>query len=620
MTFSTNCARCASLRLASAVVALLAALPASAVTPPSSARGGDIELAWAGVTRALDAGDLGVVRERCDALLQAAERYDLERLTPMALALVAKSRTLPSAEARSLLEQAARLDPASPEVWLATAQQHAARGRWGAFPAATGRAAVAFVRDDRLGHLAWPSAVLSLVVITVAVLGIWGLVAIRTALPRLWHDLLEMGESWRLGSNGAVLALLLLALPLFAGGDPLLLVLWVFALSWSYLPAGQKTVGVVALLLTALAPLLVEISYRTLTHPANPVQRAASALAERRYDPYVLDELNALTDLLGDDPDFRRLQGDCYRQYGLLDAAAIAYREGLRVTPRNGDLSLAIGTLNYLEGDYHAALAAFQSAREAGVDPQVAYFNLSLTHAQLYHFKESDEAMTLARNAGEGRLQQLTRGRAQEIVQPVVTPRQAAGLIARKDTVTLLNRGLLAPPLARERWLTHPLALTAFAALVLAIGVFLVREHTTGFAAACLKCGRAFCRRCKLSRESQSYCTQCVNIFLKKDMVAAEQQSAKRRQLRRYYFWQGIERRIADFVLPGLGLAGSGRTLTGVVFIALSALVAAVFLVWLPRFVGPALLHTPVSPLPLVGAVLWVALIVTAQLFEAERR
>jgi hypothetical protein len=201
-----------------------------------------------------------------------------------------------------------------------------------------------------------------------------------------------------------------------------------------------------------------------------------------------------------------------------------------------------------------------------------------------------------------------------------VTPRQAAGLIARKDTVTLLNRGLLAPPLAGERWLTHPLALTAFGALVIAIGVFLVRERTTGFAAACLKCGRAFCRRCKLSRESQSYCTQCVNIFLKKDMVAAEQQSAKRRQLRRYYFWQGIERRIADFVLPGLGLAGSGRTLTGVVFIALSALVAAVFLVWLPRFVGPALLHTPVSPLPLVGAVLWVALIVTAQLFEAERR
>jgi hypothetical protein len=538
----------------------------------------------------------------------------------MALAMIAKSRTVPSADARSLLEQAARFDPASPEVWFATAHLHAAAGRWAAFPAAVGRAAFALVRDDRLAHIVWPGALLSLVVVGVAVLGVWALVAIRTALPRLWHDLLEMGEHWRLGSNGAVLALLVLALPLFAGGDPLLLVLWVFAFSWSYLSAGQKAVGVATLLLTAAAPLLVEISYRALTHPPNPVERAAAALAEHRYDPYVLEELNSLTDLLGDDPEFRRLQGDCYRQYGLLDAAAIAYREGLRVAPRNGDLSLAIGTINYQEGDYNAALSAFQTAREAGVDPQVAYYNLSLTHAQLYHFKESDEMMTLARNAGEGRLRDLTRGRAQEIVQPILSLKQARGLIGRKDTVTLLNRGLLAPPLVRERWLTHPLTLGAFAALVIAIGVFLVRERTTGFAAACLKCGRAFCRRCKLSRESQSYCTQCVNIFLKKDMVAAEQQTAKRRQLRRYYFWQGIERRVADFVLPGLGLSANGRTAIGLLLIALTALVVAIFMVWLPRFVGPALLHTPVSPMPLVGVGLWAVLMVAAQLFEAERR
>jgi tetratricopeptide (TPR) repeat protein len=595
-------------------------LPARAATPSAAARGGDVQLAWAGVAQALEAGELAVVRERCDTLLQGAGRHDLRRLTPMAMALVAKSRTVPSPDARTLLDLAARLDPASPEVWLATAHLHGANGRWAAFPAAAGRAVLNLVRDDRHAHVVWPGALLSLAVVAVAVLGVWALLAIRTALPRLWHDLLEMGEQWRLGSNGAVLALLILALPLFAGGDPLLLALWVFALSWSYLSAAQKTVGTVALLLAAATPLLVEVAFRALTHPPNPVKRAAAALAERRYDPYVLEELNALTDLLGDDPEFRRLQGDCYRQYGLLDAAAIAYREGLRVAPRNGDLSLAVGTLNYLEGDYHAALAAFQSAREAGVDPQAAYFNLSLTHAQLYHFKESDEAMTLARNAGEGRLRELTRGRNQEIVQPVVSVKQARALIGRKDTVTLLNRGLLAPPLVRERWLTHPLALGAFAALVIAIGVFLIRERTTGFAAACLKCGRAFCRRCKLSRESQSYCTQCVNIFLKKDMVGIEQQTAKRRQLRRYYFWQGIERRVADFILPGLGLSTGGRTPLGIMLIALTGLVIAIFLVWLPRFVGPALLHTPVSPLPLAGVALWAVLMVTAQILDAERR
>ena len=619
MTSSTSCARCSSLRLASAVLAVLALLPGWAVAQSSAARGGDLEPSWTRVTQAIEAGDLELVRERCDALLQAAERHRLRRLTPMALALVARSRAVEQTAGRALLDQATRLDPASPEVWLAVAHDRVAAGDWTGFPAPLARAAAALVRDARLTHLVWPSAVLSLVAVALAVFGLWALVAIRTALPRLWHDLAELGAHWRLGSNAFVLALLLLALPLFAGGDPILLALWVFALSWSYFSAGQKAIGVAALLLVATAPLVVDVAYRALTHPDNAVKRAASALAEQRYDPGVLEELNALADLFGDDPEFRRLQGDCYRQYGLLDAAAIAYREGIRVAPRDGDLALASGTINYLEGDYHAALAAFQSAREAGVDPQAVYYNLALTHAQLYHFRESDEAMTQARSTGEARLRELTQGRAQEILQPIVSQRQARDLLARKDTVTLLNRGLLAPPLLREQWLTHPLALGAFAALVIAIGVFLVRERTTGFAAACLKCGRAFCRRCKLSRESQSYCTQCVNIFLKKDMVAIEQQTAKRRQLRHYYFWQGIERRVADLVVPGLGLAGAGRTGAGLAFLMLAVMVAAVFLVWLPRFVGPALLHIPVAPLPMVGAALWLALVVTAQLFEAER-
>jgi len=619
MTFSTSCARCSSLRLASAVIAVLAVLPGWAAPPASVGRGGDLEQSWTAVTQAIEAGDPELVRERCDYLLQVAERHGLRRLTPMALALVARSRAVGRAAGGSLLDQATRLDPASPEVWLAVAQDRAAGGDWAGFPAPLGRAAAALVGDARLTHLVWPTAVLSLLGVALAIFGLWGLVAVHTALPRLWHDLAELGAHWRLGSNAFVLALLLLALPLFAGGDPILLALWVFALSWSYLSAGQKSIGVAALLFLATVPLVVEVAYRALTHPDNPIERAASALAERRYDPGVLEELNAVTELFGDDPEFRRLQGDCYRQYGLLDAAAIAYREGLRVAPRNGDLALASGTINYLEGDFHAALAAFQAAREAGVDPQAVYYNLALTHAQLYHFRESDEAMTQARSAGEARLRELTQGRAQEILQPVVSPRQARALLARKDTVTLLNRGLLAPPLLSEQSLTHPLALGGFAALVIAIGVFLIRERTTGFAAACLKCGRAFCRRCKLSRESQSYCTQCVNIFLKKDMVAIEQQTAKRRQLRRYYFWQGIERRIADLVVPGLGLAGAGRTGAGLAFMLLALVVAAVFLVWLPRFIGPAMLHTSVAPLPMVGAVLWLALVVVAQLFEAER-
>ena len=595
------------------LVGLVLLAPLTAGAQPAS-QGGNVEQAWFRLTQALQPLDVEAVREREDDLLAVAGHLGLERLTPLSQALAADAKTVPGPEAEALLRQAIRLDPGSPEPYLALGDRQTRSGSFVPAAASLARGAAALFRESRLQDVVSATLLLSAVPVILGAILLWGLLAVRRALPRLWHDMVETAAQLRLGVSSIPFAILVLAMPAFITGDPVWLLLWVFALSWAYFPAGQKLMGIAALAFVMASPTLLELGFRNLTHPDNAVIQAARLLSEHRYDPQTVQELAALSDTFGTDPEFHRLEGDCYRQFGLYDAAAWAYREGLRLAPDSGPISLSLGTIEYLQGDYNAALQAFQAAMERGVDPLVGNYDLSMALAQIYHFRESEEAMAAARRADDGRLATLLKGHdQQQLLTPTVTMADAQAMIARKDPVLLLNRGLLPPPLARDRTVLNPLALAAGFALLLALGHFLVREHTTGFAASCLKCGRSFCHRCKLSRESQSYCTQCINIFLKKDMVASDVQLAKRRQVTRHRLVTGVERRVADLLLPGLGLGISGRPIVGVSLALASLIGVAVAFVWLPVYIGPTLLDVSLLPLRASFAALWALALIGAQ-------
>jgi tetratricopeptide (TPR) repeat protein len=619
-TFSISCARFSWRRRASALALILFPVASLAAGPPERGRGGDIEQAWFRLAQGLEKFSPDALKERADELVQVADKSDISRMTPLALALVAHARTQTPSQAELTLVQAARLDPDSPEVWFALADVRLGRANLASGAAALGRGIYKLFADPRLHELVGASAILAGTVTLGVGLALWGLLAIRRTVPRLWHDLTEMGAQWRLGPNGVVLGLLIIALPVFAGGDPVWVLIWLFTLCWAYMPTAQRVIGAIGLLVLAAAPTLVELGFRNITHPPNAVLAATEVLADRRYEPQILEELDSLTDTFGDDPDFRRLAGDCYRQFALFDGAAIAYREGLRTSPHHPALSEALGTIQYLEGDYNAALQAFKTAQEGGYDPVVANYNLSLAYAQTYHFRESEEAMAAARQAGDRRLQALTRAREHEIILPAFSRDEALKMLRRKDPLLLLNRGLASPPLLRERTIEHPLAIGCVMALILAVLHRLIRQRSGGFASACLKCGRAFCRRCKLSHESQSYCTQCINIFLKKDMVGIEAQVAKRQQLARRLFWLRLERRVSDVLLPGVGVGFGGRPLLGGALVLVALVSAMLVLLWLPAFISPALMATSVWPLEALFAGIWAAVAVVAQLLPVEWR
>ena len=599
---------------------MLAPCPGFPLTPADSVRGGEIEQTWFKLTQTLDPFDETTLRARCGELTTLADRTNLRRLTPFAMALVGLARTLPPEHAGVALECAAALDPACPEAHLALTARRLARWELTGGVASLVRAGAALFRDGRYARLLAGSAAISALAALLAAFGLWAVISMRRVVPAIWHDLMEMAAHWRLGPNGVIVAAVALALPLFAGGDVAWVVLWVFALCWGYQTAAGKVVGIAGLLLVAAAPTVLELGFRSLARNSNGILEATTALAEHRYEPQVLDEIEALAGLLGEIPDYYRLQGDVYRQFGLIDGAAWSYREGLRRAPENGPLSLSLGTVRYLEGDYNAALQAFQTASAAGADPVIVNYNLALTFAQTYQFRESDEAMARARDLDESRLRRISKGRDHQPILPAFSSEDAKAMLASVDAVSLVHRGLELPPLLQERSVAHSFTLAALISLAFSIGHFLLRDRTTGFATPCLKCGRAFCRRCRLSQERQSYCAQCVNIFLKKDMVSIEAQLAKRRQVDRHQIAKRLERRLGDLLLPGLGLGFSGRPIAGAALAVVALAAAAAALLWLPVFVAPALMFSPVWPFQAAIGAVWLAALVTAQLVPGVRR
>ncbi len=605
-------------RLAS--VGLLVLVPAAMLAGEPAGRSGDIEQAWSRLNQDLEAQSFDRLKDDTDELCRVASGLGIRRLTPNALALVVRARALPAATAEQLLTHATALDPGSPEAWFALGANTLPRGKLATALPALWMGLSALHSDSRLAHLVGPSALVSVALASLVAIGLGLLVGIRRVALLLWHDLGEAGAHLRLGPNTLVLSIFVVALPIFIGGDPVWMVLWLFALSWAYFSPLGKGAGGLALVLLAFIPGAIETATVSITHEPNPILRATQALHDERYDPPAVDSLVALGEVFGSEPEYFRLLGDLYRQHGQLDAAAWAYREGLRLKPHDGAISLAIGVVHYLEGDFNSALQAFQVARDQQVRPVVVNYNLSLALAQTYHFPESEAAMAAARAADAQEFTDVTRGRSHQLILPNFEAADAARLLARKDTIVLLTQGLLPPAVPREDSYTHPVAIGSLLALLMAVGHFLVRRRLGGLATACAKCGRPFCQRCKLSSESQTYCTQCINIFLKKDMVAIETQLSKRNQLNRRQMLLGVEDRALDVLLPGLGLADSGRTLAPLLLVPISVGALALGAIWLPVFVGPALAHAPVWPLAGPLLAVWAACMVAAQVLPRGRR
>jgi hypothetical protein len=114
-----------------------------------------------------------------------------------------------------------------------------------------------------------------------------------------------------------------------------------------------------------------------------------------------------------------------------------------------------------------------------------------------------------------------------------------------------------------------------------------LKRRRAGLAGSCIKCGRTFCPRCKSARESTTYCTQCIHIYLKRDGVSVATKRSKLEEVGQHQ--SGMMRRNKFFAtfLPGSAQLLEGRTIVG--FLGLFVFLLAVCLAILVGRLAPVL-------------------------------
>ncbi|MGZ8797253.1 MAG: hypothetical protein ACXW2F_07895, partial [Thermoanaerobaculia bacterium] len=110
----------------------------------------------------------------------------------------------------------------------------------------------------------------------------------------------------------------------------------------------------------------------------------------------------------------------------------------------------------------------------------------------------------------------------------------------------------------------NPVTLGALASVLFAVIIWTSRRGR-GFAGSCIKCGRTFCHRCKSGRESTTYCTQCIHIYLKRDGVALATKRAKLDEVSDHIAGMQRRNRLFATFLPGSAQVLEGRAQAGVI-------------------------------------------------------
>lgn len=546
---------------------------------------------WPQATAAAREGDLDTATRKKNELLAAARTYGIKTFPVYA---------------------------AGASAWAsenATDQPDLARWAEGAARELDGRSpAVAFSEADRMVRLrGWSSAIplalqgiprvfgnyrttvlsrADLLIVAACAVAITAIVLALALFIRygrsMAHDFRERLGTKFSGGSVTVLAFALLFLPLFLWLGPVWLLFYWFAIFFGYANWPERALIVVVLILVALLPVLVDLSAHWIAGVDSPVVSAAISSADQAYQPDALRRLQELIGVVPDDPTLHVLMGNLLAFEGLDDQALVHYRRAVQLRPRYAGAHVNIGNLHFLNNEYQAAMTEYEMAEEQDQNLATAFYNHSVAAGETYRFDLQAQMLEKARAADRAFVERTTRNPPPQKIVMYKPPIAEAWEVSERMAARPAARALFANYSSFDplRSLSNPVSIGAAVALILALLLFAVRRKS-GFANACIKCGRTFCPRCKSARESTTYCTQCIHIYLKRDGVSLDTKRKKLEEVTEHQNGMTLRNRIFTTFLPGSAQLLEGRTTRGVLGVFLFALFVVVAL--LVGRLGPAL-------------------------------
>ena len=562
---------------------------------------------WADRRAFLESGDEGAAHAKILAIVQARDRAGVAGLPTLNHALLAEAYAAARAGKTDLAEarfsEAIDVDPASYEARVGLARAHGSLYSVGGIKELL--AALTGLLSGVWGAstlLASALLVLALAAVLSAVLAV---LALALRHQPLWRH--EIFESWkrRLGSDLAgVLGWVALLLPLMLGFD----LAWA-AIYWAvtlglFLSVQERVIAAVALVFLGLAPALVGTAERLSRAVADPFVCAAASFREGLPDR---DAVAALTRQLGasEDPDGRLLLGLVAERQGQPREALGHYHKVMDEPAFKARVLTNMGNIHYRLDEKDQALDFWNKAVEA--DPRFApvLYNLSLYYLDQFNFQKRTEYFNKAKDLDPKLLEhqdpdvqhlldgQITDG---EIWRRLLAAGPSKG--EAMDYAAALGRDIAATPVAIAAWVG------------LALLLFMRLSGGVGRAHACTKCGRPYCAQCKVGKESDPYCVQCVHLFVKKDGVSPQMRSEKMSDVKRY---QTRDRwiRLVLALVPGASQLYGDRPVSGFLLLGVWSTAVALAVLGGGVVANPGVLGVPPTNLAMavggtVAGLIWV--------------
>lgn len=381
--------------------------------------------------------------------------------------------------------------------------------------------------------------------------------------------LLQRGADRWNKAGGWVVLLLPLLLWVSAGWA---IFYWIVAL-FRHMRRAERATALALLVAAALAIPAFRASVGLYGLTADPTVRTTLAAASGAYDPDRIVKLRELVEAHPDDPTYRFLLAGLYKNGRYFEEAFAEYKQVLAVAPGTYQAQINIGNIFFLTGQYGEAISHYRQALDARPDAVLAYYDMYLAQSEAFRFKEADESLRSARAHDAKAIQELVSRGSREGGRPMVQDASFelgaiwhATLEGRKLREWLEGDHGVSVSRTFPAQLVNPLSIVSLLS-ILACGATLFLGGGREPARRCLRCGRAFCFRCKRGRHGEEYCTQCVHLFVLGDGLAPETKTRKLYEVEQFDRRNRLLRTFAAILLPGSAHLLRGRAGRGVLLV-----------------------------------------------------
>lgn len=524
---------------------------------------------WPQATAAADGGDIAGATQKTDQLLESARLLGIRRFPLLAnsAASLARQEQKDPKISTWAMTSAERLDPLSPSVAFTRADIAKDQANW---PVALSSAVAGIGRtfsDYRTRFLARSDLTLVLIAVLSILAGAFALILFFRYQRSAAHDFREMLGAHFSGGVGTVFGFSLLFLPVFLWLGPVWLVVYWLALFFAYASAVERFFIVAALLILALVPIA---AIWTASHVAgldSPVVSAALSASEKSFQPAASRRLREMIEAVPNEPALHLLLGNLEALEGNEQEAALRYRRAIELNDKLAGGYLNIGNLHFFNNDFPAAVNNYEKAEALDPTMAIAYYNHAVVSGETYKFEAQGKNLELAKKYDRSLIEGLiARPPAQKIVMyqlPIAEAWAIFERIAREGAAREVFGSYSS--FDPSKVALNPLTIGALIALALASALFFLRKSPR--AGECIKCGRTFCPRCKSARDSSTYCTQCIHIYLKKDGVSLDTKRSKIEEVQEFQSGALRLRKLVSSFLPGAGQIMDGNTIRGLLML-----------------------------------------------------